>query len=106
MPTLPDLLLATERRFGPRPALAVRRGLRTEVWTYHDLARTARCAAARLAGAGIGPGDRVLVLAPNSPELVASMFGVWLAGGTVVPIDLRTPPDVMVRLRERTAPRL
>jgi long-chain acyl-CoA synthetase len=106
MPTLPDVLLAAERRFGPRPALAVRRGLRTEVWTYHQLVRAARFAAATLAGAGIGPGDRVLVLAANSPELVASMFGVWLAGGIVVPIDLRTPPDVMARLRERTEPRL
>jgi long-chain acyl-CoA synthetase len=106
MRRLPDLLFTAERRFGPRPALAIRRNLRTEVWTYHDLARAARLAADRLIGAGLEAGDRVLVLAPNSPELVICMFGVWLAGGVLVPIDLRTPADVIARLRERSDPRL
>ncbi len=106
MQRLPDLLLTAERRFGPRPALAIRRGLRTEVWSYHALAQAARVAAVRLIDAGLRPGDRVLVLAPNSPELVISMFGVLLAGGVLVPIDLRTPADVIARLRERSEPRL
>jgi long-chain acyl-CoA synthetase len=106
MQRLPDLLFRAERRFGPRPALAIRRGLRTQVWSYEALARAARMAAARLIEAGLTPGDRVLVLAPNSPELVISMFGVWLAGGVLVPIDLRTPADVIARLRERSEPRL
>ncbi len=34
------------------------------------------------------------------------MFGVWLAGGVLVPLDLRTPADIVVRLRERSEPRL
>ncbi|HEY2592397.1 MAG TPA: AMP-binding protein, partial [Chloroflexota bacterium] len=106
MRRLPDLLFTAERRFGPRPALAIRRNLRTEVWSYHELARAARLAADRLIGAGLQPGDRVLVLAPSSPELVVCMFGVWLAGGVLVPIDLRTPADVVARLRERSEPRL
>jgi long-chain acyl-CoA synthetase len=106
MASLPDLLLAAERRFGARPALAVRRGLRTEAWSYGELVRAAGSAATRLSEAGVRPGDRVLVLAPNSPELVASMFGVWLAGAILVPIDLRTPPAVLAKLRERTQPRL
>ena len=104
--TLPDLLFDSARRFGGRPALAIRRGLRTQVWRYGDLARAARVAAARLEAAGLRPGERVLALAPNSPELVVSMFGVWLAGGVLVPIDLRTTPDVMARMADLTEPRL
>jgi long-chain acyl-CoA synthetase len=104
--TLPDLLFDLARRFGGRPALAIRRGLRTQVWSYGDLAGAARVAAARLEAAGLQPGDRVLTLAPNSPELVVSMFGVWLAGGVLVPIDLRTTPDVMARMADLTEPRL
>jgi long-chain acyl-CoA synthetase len=106
MQRLPEVLLMAERRFGTRPALAIRRGLRTEVWSYRDLADAARAAAVRLVAAGLRPGDRALVLAPNSPELVISMFGVWLAGGVLVPIDLRTPPDVVAGLRQRSEPRL
>ncbi len=106
MDTLPELLMASARRFRDRPALAIRRGLRTEVWTYGQLAGGAQQAAARLASAGLRPGDRVLVLAPNTPELVVALFGVWLAGGVLVPIDARTPPEVVGRLRERADPRL
>src|SRR5205807_9315774 len=79
--SLPDLLLASAARFGARPALAIRRGLRTERWSYQDLARAARLASTRLGELGLAPGDRVLVLAPNTPELVVSMFAVWLVGG-------------------------
>jgi long-chain acyl-CoA synthetase len=103
---LPELLLSGERRFGARPALAMRRGLRTEVWSYRALARAARLAAYRLVAAGVREGDRVMVFAPSSPELVIAMFGVWLAGGVLVPIDLRTPVDVIARLRQRSDPRL
>ena len=104
--SLPELLFDAERRFGPRTALAIRRGLRTETWSYRELAQGARRAAERLRAAGVRPGDRLLVLAPNSPELVVSLFGAWLAGGVLVPIDLRTEPGVIGRMRERTAPRL
>lgn len=106
MKILPDLLFDTERAFGPRPALATRRGLRTDVWTYRDLAEAARAAADRLGAAGVQPGDRVIVLSPNCPELVVSMFGAWLAGAVLVPLDLRTAPDVIERIRQRTDPRL
>jgi long-chain acyl-CoA synthetase len=106
MCSVADLLFRAAERFGQRPALAIRRGLRTEVWSYTDLAERARSAAGCLDTAGIKPGDRVLCMAPNSPELVASMFGVWLAGGVLVPVDLRTPPEVIGRVRQQTEPRL
>src|SRR5437870_13412008 len=103
---LPDLLFESERRFGPRPAVAMRRGLGTETWSYRELAMRARLVASRLDAAGVVPGDRVLMLAPNNPELVATMFGVWMSRAVLVPIELRTPAEVVVRLRELAEPRL
>ncbi len=42
-----------------------------------------------LIGLGVGAGDRVGVLMANSPEAIASIFGIALAGATVVPINTR-----------------
>jgi long-chain acyl-CoA synthetase len=106
MQTIPDLIANAARRYGPRPALGIRRGLRTERWSYRDVERGMHAVAARLRSLGVEPGDRVMVLAPSSPELVLSMLGAWAAGAILVPIDLRTPADVMARIAEQTAPRL
>jgi acyl carrier protein len=106
MRTIPDLIADVARRHGRRPALGIRRGLRTELWSYQDVEHGMLAAAERLRSRGVEPGDRVLVLAPNSPELVLSMLGIWAAGAVLVPIDLRTPADVMARIVEQTTPKL
>ena len=55
--------------------------------SYAQLWQAARGTAARLAALGIAPGDRVGVLLPNCPEYLASVYGIWLAGGTVVSLS-------------------
>lgn len=42
-------------------------------------------------GLRIEPGQAVAVQLPNGPELVATMVGVWLAGGVHVPVNPRLP---------------
>ena len=91
MQTLFDLLRRSAARYDGAPALGIRRGLRTERWSYAGLLAAVDQAAARLRERGIGPGDRVLMLAPNSPELVVGMFAVWKLGAILVPVDLRPP---------------
>jgi long-chain acyl-CoA synthetase len=95
---LPELVFEAARCYRGRSALALRRGLRTRVWTYTELADQLRAGAARLAQAGLKPGDRVAMLAPNSPELAIGMLAVWQAGGVLVPLDLRTPANVAARI--------
>ncbi|MCC7367248.1 MAG: acyl--CoA ligase, partial [Chloroflexi bacterium] len=104
MQTIPELIEDVAVRYGRRPALGIRVGLRTEVWSYQDVLRGMRVVAERLGARGVQPGDRVMILAPNSPYLVLSMLGAWAAGAVLVPIDLRTPSDVMARIREQTEP--
>lgn len=44
---------------------------------------------------GIGPGDRVLVLTMNTPEVFVSYRAIWRAGAVVTPvIFLQTPPEL------------
>lgn len=53
-------------------------------WTYAELDDRAHRVAAGFAGAGIRPGDRVVVHLPNIPEFVSSIFGLWRAGAIPV----------------------
>lgn len=55
----------------------------------------ARHAAAGLAGLGVGPGDRVIVLTMNTPEVFVGYHAIWRAGAVVTPvIFLQTPPEL------------
>ena len=54
-------------------------------WSYRDLLHTAnRIAHVLVRDAGLIPGNRVLLRAPNTPMLAACWFGVLKAGGVVV----------------------
>jgi len=43
--------------------------------------------AASLKERGIRPGDRVLTVMPNTPELTATFQAVWTVGATIVPVN-------------------
>jgi long-chain acyl-CoA synthetase len=73
-------LLIDARRFGDREFLV--QGSRRI--TFAGFAVAVRSAAARLHREGIGPGDRVMLLAANSIDWVVAFFAVLEAGGVVV----------------------
>ncbi len=58
-------------------------------WTYGELNRRALRIARNLLSAGLDPGDRVVTLLPNCPELVALYVASFHAGFTIVPLDTR-----------------
>ena len=96
--TLGELLLAASATYGDDVALQVRRGLRYERISYVRAADLARRVAAWSVARGLAPGDRIAVRAPNMPEYVLLYLGAWLAGLVVVPIDVRTRPEVVTRI--------
>ena len=57
--------------------------------TFADLATQARNAARALMAAGIEPGDRVAIWAPNSPEWIIAAVGITSAGAVLVPVNTR-----------------
>src|SRR5919201_2741570 len=76
------------RAFGDRTALVDG----TARWTYRQFRERVHRQATALQGIGLGSGDRVAVLAPNSPMLLEAHFGVPLAGAVLVPINTRLAP--------------
>ncbi len=77
------------RAFGERPAVV--HGDRR--YTYRALRDRVYRQASALRAAGVKPGDRVAVLAPNSPVLLESHFGVPLAGAILVALNTRLVPE-------------
>jgi long-chain acyl-CoA synthetase len=54
--------------------------------TNADQARAAGRIAGALRRLGVFPGDRVVVMLPNCPEVTQSYIGIWQAGGVIVPV--------------------
>lgn len=60
-------------------------------YTYGELNNRANAVAARLRDLGIDPGDRVVIWAEKSPEMVAAMQAVLRLGAAYVPADRNVP---------------
>jgi long-chain acyl-CoA synthetase len=74
-------------------------GYRRRAHTYEDVGRAARGFAARLADAGLHKDDKVIFWGENRPEWIACYWGCLIAGVVVVPIDYRSSPDFVARVR-------
>jgi len=67
----------------------------TRRYSYAELATRCRRLAGALRAAGLARGDRVALLCPNTPAMLEAHFGVPLAGGVMVPINVRlTAPEI------------
>jgi acyl-CoA synthetase (AMP-forming)/AMP-acid ligase II len=88
--TIPALIARAADEFGDREALVDIGGVR---WTFGELAaQVYRCAGAMIA-AGVEPGDRVAVWAPNSHRFVVAALGAVTAGAVLVPVNTRFKGD-------------
>lgn len=97
-----DPLLAAAARWPDRTALVV--GARRI--DYRSLARAALALATRLQRTGVGPGDRVGLLAAETAAAVVAIHGIRLAGGVLVPLHRRSPAAELERLARRVRPAL
>jgi long-chain acyl-CoA synthetase len=80
------------------PFLAYDDGYRTWTWTYGDLAAAARGFAARLRHEHVVAGQAIAIWSENRPEWIAALWGAFLEGVVVVPIDYRTSPDFLLKV--------
>ncbi|MFQ5667466.1 MAG: acyl--CoA ligase family protein [Candidatus Binatia bacterium] len=74
--------------------------------TYGELGVRVRKLATALRRAGLRPGDRVAVLAPNVPALLEAHFGVALAGGVLVAINTRLNANEVGYILDHSGARL
>ena len=66
------------------------RGALVKVYPYAELRRDALRAAHRLIARGVGPGDRIALIAETAPEFAALFFGALYARAWPVPLPLPT----------------
>ena len=74
--------------------------------SFREWREQSGAAAARLIGAGVRPGDRVLLAAANHPAWAISFFGILMAGATVVPLDAAVDADVASNLQRASRARV
>ncbi|MEV4739986.1 AMP-binding protein [Streptomyces sp. NPDC049555] len=103
---IPDAIPRLVRRAAARYAghEAVVDG-RTRI-TYRELGERVERAAAACAAAGIEPGDRVAVWAPNSLHWIVSALGAVSAGAVLVPVNTRFKGAEAAQVLARTRARL
>ena len=53
--------------------------------TYGELYDSAVALSVSLRDLGVEKGDRIATVLPNSPAIIQSYYGIWLAGATIVP---------------------
>jgi acyl-CoA synthetase (AMP-forming)/AMP-acid ligase II len=101
--TLPSLLRAAAEEFGDHPAY-VEGG---SSLSYAGLLERVRATAAAYADAGLEPGERVAIWAPNSIGWAVAALAATYAGGQLVPLNSRYTAhevgDVLDRVDARLA---
>lgn len=81
--TLVEMMEKSGKLYADRPALSLFGG---ESFTYGEVDRASAAMAKKLASYGISGGDRVALLAENSPRWGIAYFGILRAGAVAVPI--------------------
>jgi len=87
-------------------ALTMRMGFRTVNMTYRDVYDISRKIALLLEKEGLGKGDKVLLLAPNSPYWITVFWGCLLAGVIVVPLNIQSTPEMVEKIAKQTGAKL
>ncbi|MFJ7043766.1 FadD3 family acyl-CoA ligase [Streptomyces sp. NPDC101112] len=99
--TIPGLVRAAAERYGETEAVVEGR---TRV-SYADLGARVERAAAACVAAGVRPGDRVGIWAPNSLDWITAALGAVCAGAVLVPLNTRfkgaEAADVLARSRAK-----
>src|SRR2546426_8901292 len=96
---LADLLYASAERHSPRRAVTDVRSGRSV--SYGQLAREAQRVTAFLKTAGVEPGQRIGLLAPNDLAYIPAAFGLLASGACFVPLASNlTPAEIAEIVRE------
>lgn len=95
MQNLGEFLGKYSKEHNVRVAYEIKRGFRTQRFTFDDVHRLALKTAAFLTQIGLKKGDKVAIWAPNMPEYPILYFGCWILGVIAVPLDVRTTEETV-----------
>ena len=88
-----DLPFYAAAKYGDRPAQRFKVGEEWRSRTFTELADEVRDLGTGLIYAGVGPGDRVCIIADTRPEWSRAALAVLAAGAVVVPIYATSSPE-------------
>ena len=99
--SIPAMVRASVERFADAEAV-----VDGEVrWTYRELGEQVDRAVAAVIGAGLAPGERAAIWAPNIREWIVAALGILGAGGVLVPLNTRfkgeEARDILLRSKAR-----
>ncbi len=100
--TIPQLVSGAAERFGDR--IAIEEG--DLALSFAELASESSRAARAFCAAGIEPGDRVGIWAPNIHEWVLAAIGLQAAGGVLVPLNTRMKGNEAGYILEKSGARM
>lgn len=70
-------------------------GGRVSTLSFDDLSRASNCFANLLAAHGIGPGERVGILLPQSPQTAIAHLGTYKRGAIALPLFIQFGPEAL-----------
>jgi crotonobetaine/carnitine-CoA ligase len=74
--------------------------------SFGEIDRRANQVAGALSSAGVGPGDRVLVMLDNSVEFVEAWFGIAKLGAAIVPLNTALKGEPLSYIAQHAEPKL
>ena len=93
-------------KYNDSPAILFKPGFKYVSWSYKELSDDSIKAAGYFQSMGLAKGDRVLIWGPNSPMWVIAFFACAKAGIILVPLDIKSPPEFVASVKDRTKPKL
>ncbi|MDA2922317.1 AMP-binding protein [Patescibacteria group bacterium AH-259-L07] len=99
---LTKILEKNAKEFANRSALTMRMGYRTVSLTYKDVYDLSLGVACLLQRKGVKKGDKVLLLAPNSPYWVCIYWGSLINGCVLVPLNIQSTSEMIERIAAQT----
>ncbi|HET6278791.1 MAG TPA: AMP-binding protein, partial [Candidatus Polarisedimenticolia bacterium] len=84
-----------------RPLYLWRDGVRWRRRSYGEVHDRSLACAGMLAGAGIGPGDAVLIQGPEAADWAEALHAVLRVGGVAVPLSPETPDEFRCKVARK-----
>src|SRR5438105_4556239 len=97
---LHDNLLASAESVPDKPLVIADDG----AFTHAQLLDAALRLAAGLHEAGVRRSDRVVLFMENTRACATAIFGTWLAGGVIVPVNAQTKAEKLAQIVDDCAP--
>jgi len=103
---LRSILKKNATKFSNSPALTMKIGFRTISLSYKDVYKNARKIALLLEKNGLSKGDKVLILAPNSPHWICVFWGCLISGIVAVPLNVQSTDEMIEKIADQVGAKI